>query len=222
MPALGDSYPALVAALAERYGRPEPAIGDGGLPAILGAFLGRTLGPERVEAVLEGLREAGLLEPSALADADRAELDEAIGSSGGLGAKALGPLQRLARWVAGRGDLAGAATETLREELVGLNGVGPAAADAVLLEGLGRPVYPVARATYRILVRHGWIDPTADYDEARAAVEHAGPRDAAGLARLASWWERVGRDYCRPGRPHCERCPLQPFLPGGGPIEPDA
>src|SRR5438045_180481 len=111
MPSLGDSYPALVAALADRYGRREPAAGEEGLPAIVAAFLGRSLGAERVEAVLAGLRDAGLLEPRALAEADRAELAEAIRSAGGrLDGKALGPLQRLARWVADRGDLAGAAT----------------------------------------------------------------------------------------------------------------
>ena len=43
----------------------------------------------------------------------------------------------------------------------GVPGIGLAAADAILLFALKRPSYPVDRATYRVLVRHGWLDPSA-------------------------------------------------------------
>jgi endonuclease III related protein len=218
------SYPALVEALADRYGRPEPvAIGEGWFPAILAAFLGRSLGDAKVEATLAALREAGLIDAEALAEADPSEVAAALRPAGGaLATRALRPLQRLARWAAGRDALDAVPTEALREDLLGLNGIGPASADAVLLHGLGRPVYPVDRSTYRILVRHGWLDPSAEYDEARSAVERTDPDDPAALARLAAWLERVGADYCRPSRPRCESCPLRPFLPDEGPIEPDS
>ena len=142
--------------------------------------------------------------------------------------RSLGPLRRVARWVvdhhAGSAEALrdeDLATDQLREELLGLNGVGPATADALLLFALRRPVYPVDRATYRILIRHDWLDPTADYDEARAVVERQGPDDPSGLARLSDWLERVGREFCRAGVARCERCPLRPFLPEGGPSEPE-
>ena len=44
------------------------------------------------------------------------------------------------------------------EELAGIKGIGPAAADAMVLFALKRPAYPVDRATFRVLVRHGWLD----------------------------------------------------------------
>ena len=95
-------------------------------------------------------------------------------------------------------------------------GRGPA---ALLLHGLRRPAYPLDRASYRILVRHGWLDPSADYDEARDVVERLDPDVPEHLARLSAWLERIGREYCRPTIAKCERCPLRSFLPEGGPRE---
>jgi len=144
-----------------------------------------------------------------------------------LSARAIAPIRRLARLLVDRHGSSAQSlrkgstpTEPLREELVGLNGIGPSTADAILLFALRRRAYPVDRATYRVLVRHGWLDPSADYDEARAVVEGQGPDDPTGLARLSSWMERIGRDYCRVGAPKCEHCPLRPVLPEGGPREP--
>jgi endonuclease-3 related protein len=132
--------------------------------------------------------------------------------------KLVGPLQRLARWVAGRGSaeaLDDISTGRLREELLGVNGIGPASADAVLLLALRRPVFPVDRASYRVLVRHGWLDTSADYEEARAAWERPAGDDPGTLARLAAGLEQVGREFCRASVARCERCPLRPLLPTG-------
>lgn len=224
MPSLPDAYPALTEALAGQYGRPSGATAGGGaFERIVAAVLGAS-GP----ALAAALREEGLLEPAALAEADPAEIEQAMAGrgKGRPGAPAIGLLRKLARWVVEHhggdpGELDAAATSSLREELVALRGIGGATADAILLQGLGRAAYPVDRATYRILARHGWIDPTADYDEARAAVLGLDPDDPDAMARLSSWFERVGREYCRAGAPRCERCPLRPFLPDGGPLEPD-
>ncbi len=102
-----------------------------------------------------------------------------------------------------------------------LKGLGPATVDSILSRGLGRATYPVDRATYRILVRHGWLDPTADYDEARSVAESLAPDDSAMLTRLSAAFERVGRDFCKPTVAKCERCPLRSLLPEGGPREAD-
>jgi endonuclease III related protein len=230
MPTLDESFAAIVAALAGHYG--QPVLVGAGLdpfPALVAVLLARSADPPKVTQALQALADAGLLEPRALAETDVAEIDDALKSSGvNLAARGLAPIVRLARWIVARhhGSAeeigSGAiATESLREELAHLNGIGPATADALLLLALRRPVYPLDRATYRILVRHGWIDPSADYDEARATVERPCPDDPDTLARLSSWLERVGRDFCRVRAPKCDRCPLHPFLPEGGPIEPE-
>jgi endonuclease-3 related protein len=233
MPTLDASLAAIVAALTEHYGIPAPvgiAAGLDPFPALISILLARAADPGRSARGLDTLAEAGLLEPRALAESDVAEIDDALKSGGvTVPARGLAPLPRLARWIVeqhhgsadeiGQGTLA---TESLREALARLNGIGPATADALLLLALDRPVYPLDRATYRILIRHGWLDASAGYDEARAVVEGPCLGDAETLARLSAWLERIGREFCRVRAPKCDRCPLRPFLPEGGPIEPEA
>jgi endonuclease-3 related protein len=232
MPTLDASLAAIVAALAGRYGAPTDMGAAAGLepfPAMVSVLLARATDPSRAARGLDALADAGLLDPQALAECDVAEITDALKTAGVKApARGLAPLQRLARWMVEKPrDLAEAigpdtvATESLREELSGLNGIGPATTDALLLLALNRPVYPLDRATYRILIRHGWLEPSAGYDDGRAVVEGACPDDPDTLARLSGWFERIGREFCRVGAPKCDRCPLRPFLPEGGPIEPE-
>ena len=231
MPSPDASFPAMIEALTGRYGR-SGAAGSGLDPfeALVSTLLDRAFDPAGRLRALDALRDSGLLDAQALAESDPSESEEALRSAGlKVQDKALVPLGRLARWLvelhhgdaeALAGDASDVASAQLREELVAVNGIGPATADALLLFALGRPTYSVDRATYRVFVRHGWIDPTADYDEARDAVERLAPDDPATLAQLSAWFDRLGRDFCRASVAKCDKCPLKPFLPDGGPIDP--
>ena len=232
MPSLDESFPAIRDALADRYGLPEPpAAGLDPFEALVSTVLDRALDPKKRDAAVSALRDEGLLDPQALAESDPVEVDDALRSAGLVVARnALNPLRRLARWLVdlhhGSADELADPDSTvpadrLREELLTINGVGAATADAVLLFGLRRPVYPLDRATYRVLARHGWADADAGYDEARDVVERLGAGDPQTLARLSAWFERIGREFCRAGAPKCERCPLRPFLPESGPVDPN-
>lgn len=76
-----------------------------------------------------------------------------------------------------------------------------------------------------MLVRHGWLEPTASYEEARdllvdRSAFHEDVAENEGsilLARLAHGMERLGRRYCRAAAPDCDECPLKELLPEGGP-----
>jgi endonuclease-3 related protein len=224
MARLGEAIP-LIASLGNDPQAPPFEVGT--FAAVLAAFLARAGDDRAVAAAIGGLRDSDWLEPATLADVDPAEVEEAWRSAGAKSLlKSARPLLRLAAWVAETFEVrddgvldATATTEALREGLRSLNGIGPATADAILLDGLGRPAYPVDRATYRVLVRHGWLDSTADYDEARAVVEAAVPDDPAGLSRLAAGLAALGRTTCRASVTRCERCILRPLLPEGGPLE---
>jgi endonuclease-3 related protein len=225
MPSLPDAYPEFAPVLLDRYGRPTASHAPDHLfRQILRVFLTRTIADRKADALLEVLADAGLLEPAGLADADPAEIAQAIESAGSF-SKLIPALRRLASWVVeqgGEGALADAPTESLRDSLRALKGVGPTAADAILLHALGRPAYPLDRPTYRVLARHGWIDPNTDYDEARALLEDLAPDDPAALADLADWLDLVAAEFCKVATPRCDRCPLRPWLPPSGPVEPDA
>lgn len=178
---------------------------------------------------LDALDEAGLLEPEALAEADGMEVEAVLPqSTPGGPAKAAAQLRRVARWVVDRHHGSAhelrdpaIATSQLREELAALRGIGPATADEILLFALGRPRYPVNRASDRVLVRHGWLDPSAGYDEAQEILEQPCEQSALAMVDLWSTLSRLGREFCRVGKPSCDDCPLRPLLPEQGPIEPD-
>lgn len=231
MPRLGESRQALLKSLADCPGSlPLPGGGpvgfEGSTPfeAIARVALALVTDNRTASAAFGALRDAGLLEPEALAEANPLELDDVFQQARvRLTGKSLKPLQRIARWavesVFDAESVASLSTEEIRDAWRGLNGVGPSTADSLLLFALGRATFPVDRASYRVLVRHGWLDPSSDYDEARSVLESIAPDDPETLAQVSLAFEKLGREACKPGTPRCERCPLQPLLPEGGPVE---
>jgi endonuclease-3 related protein len=223
VPSFTESMPLIQSSLDEA-GAPAPAIADGSAPgsfeAVASVYLAQFGEAKAVARAVDALRDEGWLDPAAIAEADPLAVEDAWRDAGARGlVKLVRPLQRVARWAAGVLDeLDVRSTEALRDGLRAIKGIGAATADAILLRGLGRAAYPIDRATYRILVRHGWIDASANYDEARSLVEGALPDDPAGLVRLSDGFERIGRSACRPSVAKCERCPLRPLLPEGGPL----
>ncbi len=194
--------------------------------SVFRVLLGRELDAPMSRRVEAALSEAGWFEPGALAASDLAELRQFLADERiRLGDVALAKLRRLAVWVDalrvedGSTSIGeGVDDESLRESLRAVKGLGPATVDAILLRGLGRAAFPVERAGYRILARHGWVDAAAGYDEARAVVEDAADGDVAVLSALEAAFERVGREFCRPRAPRCERCKLLTLLPPNGPV----
>jgi endonuclease III len=237
MPTLDDDFENVSSALVGAFGRPQSEFADlAPFEAMIAVLLARTLGQSRWSAALDGLGEAGLLTPEGLAEVEIVEIVDAVREKGrSLSVETLAPLRHLARWLVdhhgGRVDSLfnpDRSTGWLRGELAAIKGIGIKGADALLLHALKRPSYPIDRATFRILVRHGWLDPGATYDDARDRVvdhvDHAADRadlsdeDAAvQLADLAHGMEELGRRFCRAAAPHCDGCPLESLLPEGGP-----
>jgi endonuclease III related protein len=244
MPTLDDAFGAVRTALIRHFG---PARDDfeGLAPfdAMVAVVLDRALGGGRWRAALDGLGDVNLLTPERLADAEIPEIADALREKGvAATAKTIAPVKHLARWAAGqRGagilpvdvddtDKLSVPLGSLREDLAILKGIGPAAADAIVLFALKRPSYPVDRASFRVLVRHGWLDATATYDEARdLLVERAmhcahdlEEKTVTALSDFSHEMDRLGRQFCRASAPRCGDCPLEHLLPEGGPREVDA
>jgi len=229
MASLAESYPTLVAALADHYGQPRVALERrSAFEAMLAAGLARSADPGRADAALESLNRSGLLDPQALAGTAPAEVLDTLRDAGlNLPARAASLLPRLARWYSetfGDQDPPRHAStvnmSVLREQLAALSGVGLATADAILL-ALGQPTYPVDRGTYRVLVRHGWIDPATEYDQASELLTRQAAGNPEEIARLSIWLMQIGRQFCVLRSPKCQRCPLRCVLPEQGPLEPE-
>jgi endonuclease III related protein len=236
MAAFAESFPAIKNVLAQHFGRPESALE--GLTKFERVIAAGVLGPglahaRRLSVIARALDQAGLGQPETLAEAELFEISDALSEGGArLPMKAVAVLRRLARWFAdelpdlaefeGQDDVGhnGALAARLRAKLAALKGIGPARADAILLV-LGFAVYPVDRGTFRILVRHGWIDASASYDEARELLGRQLGHSTMEIETLAHQMTEVGRRFCKPRAPECQACPLAPFLPERGPLEPD-
>jgi endonuclease-3 related protein len=107
--------------------------------------------------------------------------------------------------------------ESWQSELRSIRGISWELADRILLVVGGQAVYPLDRGSQRIAVRHGWIEPTADYDEWQTFFVRSLRDTDVSLPELARWSVSLGRDYCR-AEPRCDECPLKSLLPERGPV----
>ena len=130
-----------------------------------------------MERALTNLRGAELLSVEGVREVPLARLERLIRPSGYFRQKA----QRLKTFVTFLDDKYGGSLERLfaqptgklREELLGLNGVGPETADSILLYAGNHPVFVVDSYTRRILDRHGILAEKTDYEEIRDLFEKA-------------------------------------------------
>ncbi|MFO0908689.1 MAG: hypothetical protein U0794_10070 [Isosphaeraceae bacterium] len=119
------SYDELSAALTARYGRLATRLeAADAFESLVAALLDRALDGPRRHRAIEALRESGLLDAQALAEADPTEIGEALRGAGlKIQDKALGPLRRVARWLVEihHGD----ADALADPEILGLNRTAP-------------------------------------------------------------------------------------------------
>ena len=144
---------------------------------IVGAYLTQNTAWTNVELALAKLRGANLLTIDAMRGVRRARLERLIRPSGYFRQKA----QRLKTFVAYLDKRYGGSldrlfsqpTSSIREELLGLNGVGPETADSILLYAGNHPVFVVDAYTRRILERHEIAPQKAEYEEIRKLFEQS-------------------------------------------------
>ena len=169
--------------LARAWGRQHWWPAETPFEVIVGAILTQNTSWTNVERAISSLGAAGKLSVEGVRKVPLAELEELIRSSGYFRQKA----QRLKNFIAFldaryQGSLErmfASLTESLRTELLELNGIGPETADSILLYAGNHPIFVVDTYTRRILERHEAIQPRAKYDEIRTLVERALKREEA-------------------------------------------
>ena len=208
---------------------PQGREGDRDALARMIALLLEEAGVADVAGTLEAMHDAGLADAQAIAGATTIDLWNTLRSGAPkIPSRVAATIKHLGEWLvefedgqAERLDEPTRSTQSLRDGLASIKGVGRRAADALVLHALARPAFPLDRGTYRILVRHGWLDVTADYDEAHDLVVHAAGGSPDALAAAEQTFTAVARRHCRVQAPRCAGCPLEPFLPEGGALEID-
>ena len=98
-------------------------------------------------------------------------------------------------------DLFATELSDLREELLGVHGIGPETADSILLYAGELPRFVVDTYTHRILSRHGWIGFDADYHAIQDHFQSGLPEDVALYNEYHALLVRLGKDFCRKSKP---------------------
>jgi endonuclease III related protein len=184
---------------------------------IVGAILTQNTAWVNVEQALSRLRQKKLLTPAAIETLPPARLARLIRSSGYFRQKTKtlkAFVQFLRTQYAGSlSEMFTAPTELLREQLLGVRGIGPETADSILLYAGNRPVFVVDAYARRMLERHQLAQAKLSYEEIRKFFEANLPQDASLYNEFHALIVRTGKEYCRKENPRCSECPLRPFLP---------
>ncbi len=183
---------------------------------IVGAILTQNTSWLNVERAISNLRREHLLTPHALERIPFARLASLIRSSGYFRQKTK-KLKAFVRFL--RAEYSGSLarmfrtpTLELREKLLAVHGIGPETADSILLYAGHKDVFVVDAYTKRIFSRHGFVSEDVSYEELRALIEAALPRDVSRYNEFHALLVQVGKNWCRPREPRCAECPLRPFL----------
>lgn len=196
--------------------------GETPLEVAVGAILTQNTNWNNVEKAIARLKEAHRLDVAALDRISREQLAELIRPAGYFNVKA----KRLKNfihyvWENFAGDLNACLrqdTESLRQQLLQISGIGPETADSIALYAGHHAVFVVDAYTKRILLRHGWVDYDADYFAVQEFFESNLPGDVDLYNDFHAQIVMVGKHWCKRSQPDCDNCPLKGFLPEGGPM----
>ncbi|MDX1594324.1 MAG: endonuclease III domain-containing protein [Gammaproteobacteria bacterium] len=183
---------------------------------IVGAVLTQNTAWTNVERAIANLVRSDALDPGALVALPEGRLAELLRPSGYFNVKAA-RLRAVCRWYlaeGGHGRLRRWPTGRLRETLLGLHGVGPETADAILLYAFGRPVFVIDAYARRLFSRLGVIGGREPYETLRAGFEHALGADAALFNEYHALIVAHAKASCRV-RPRCAGCCLRRGCPAG-------
>jgi endonuclease-3 related protein len=179
---------------------------------VTGAILTQNTNWANVEKAIANLKSAGCLTPEALYNLEISRLAELICPAGYYNIKAQ-RLKSFINWLYDNYDgemknLELVDTDQLRAELLNIKGIGRETADSILLYALGRPVSVVDAYTARIALRHGLVEPGADYEQLRELFESNLPQDVRLFNEYHALLVKAGKEFCKP-KAKCQGCPLK-------------
>ncbi len=177
---------------------------------IVGAILTQRTSWKNVKIALEKLRAADKLSPEAIRRLGEKGLARYIRPAGFYKQKSRYLMtfvkyldERFSSEISRMRDVP---VHELREQLLGLTGIGPETADAILLYAIGKPSFVVDAYTFRLMWRLG-RDVGGDYDSAKSTFEAALKGYVKDYADLHALIVIHCKERCRK-KPICANCPL--------------
>ncbi|HSE83668.1 MAG TPA: endonuclease III domain-containing protein [Thermodesulfobacteriota bacterium] len=199
-------------ALYKRYGPQKWWPAETELECILGAILTQNTAWKNVEKALGNLKKEGLISVGKLASIPTLSLAELIRPSGYFNQKAV-KIKNFINFLIQNYDgslekMFEEDTETLRERLLSIRGIGPETADSILLYAGKKPIFVVDAYTYRVLLRHGLLSEETTYQEIQEFFMGSIPEDTQLFNEYHALLVKLGKEHCRK-KPVCEGCPLE-------------
>ena len=201
-------------ALIGRFGPQNWWPGDTPWEIACGAVLTQNTNWLNVERAITRLKDADALEATPIAQMPNDELADLIRPAGYFNVKAR-RLKALADWWLGSAEWAANVNTPMleaRESILAVNGVGPETADSILLYAFEKRTFVIDAYTKRLLLRHGLISESADYNKMQGLFEKGLAADTQLYNEYHALIVQVGKEYCRP-KPKCKGCPLAQLLP---------
>lgn len=214
-PPLDEYFNSLFTALGPQHWWP----GEAPFEVILGAILTQNTSWKNVEQAISNLREADLLSVEGIRKANLRRLERLVRPSGYFRQKARklkafcsflkteygGSLERMFA----------TPTNVLREQLLGVFGIGPETADSILLYAGGHGIFVVDAYTKRMLQRHGWTSENPKYGDVQWIFERQFPGNAKLFNEFHALIVQAGKRWCAASNPKCDECPLGRYLEEG-------
>jgi endonuclease-3 related protein len=177
-----------------------------------GAILTQNTNWGNVEKAIDNLRNEGKLDALAIHRMSVQRLSSLIRPAGYFNVKA----KRLKHFVdflvkGYGGRMAKMKKEELpsiREGLLGVNGIGPETADSIILYALEKPVFVIDAYTKRVLSRHTIMEHDASYDCFQELFHANLGKDFRLFNEYHALFVRVAKECCRT-KPLCKGCPLE-------------
>lgn len=183
--------------------------GDTAFEVICGAILTQSCAWRNVEKAIENLKAAALLDAKSMYEANMEDLETAVRPSGYYKQKAKklkAFLEYFKTFDFSIERLKKEPKEKLREELLGVWGIGKETADSILCYALEKKVFVVDAYTRRIFSRMDIIGGKEEYDEIALLIRDSIKCDIELYKDYHAQIVFLGKDYCRK-KAQCGECP---------------
>ncbi|MEE9474626.1 MAG: endonuclease III domain-containing protein [Candidatus Hydrothermarchaeaceae archaeon] len=185
---------------------------DTAFEVVVGAILTQNTSWKNVEKAIENLKDEDVLSPEGIYGVPVERLETLLVPSGFFRVKTA----RLKSFInflfekyGGKLDsLLSLEPAMLRDELLGIKGIGKETADSIILYAADKPAFVVDAYTRRVFERLGMLEKDAAYDEIKQMFEEHLPVDTRIYNGFHALIVKLAKDVCKK-RPVCEECPLE-------------
>ncbi|MFH1868030.1 MAG: endonuclease III domain-containing protein [Candidatus Omnitrophota bacterium] len=199
--------------LYENYGPRRWWPADTPLEVAVGAILTQNTNWVNVEKAIKNLKVKKVLRASTLNKLDQKTLAKLIRPSGYYNIKA----KRLKSFISylfnnysgSMANLGKRPLRKLRDELLGIKGIGPETADSIILYAAGKPIFVVDSYTRRMMSCLGVIDAGSSYEKMQSVFMSNLPRSTKLFNEYHALIVEHSKRVCR-AKPLCADCFLSP------------